>query len=71
MSPISNHFLSIGNGVYIQLVDDFNYDNDGPVTPDNAHIWVDIYGNTHYRDPRDGLPPLFFIDEYNVRTYYW
>jgi len=71
MTPLINHFLSLGNGVYIQLVDNFNYVNNEAVTPNDDHNWVDIYGITHYMEPRDGLHPLVTRDEYNVYTYYW
>jgi hypothetical protein len=31
----------------IELVDDFEYDDIGPIIPDERFVWVDIYGIEH------------------------
>lgn len=58
-------------GIEYQLVDDFIYDeHNKPITPDDTFAWVDIYGQEHYMEPRDGLPPLSSFEN-NVTNYYW
>ena len=72
MSPSIIHLLTLSNERYIVLVNNFNYDDQGePVTPNDNHIWVDIDGNHHQMNPRDGLPPLFTINNNGSRVYIW
>jgi hypothetical protein len=54
------------------LINNFRYDNEGePLTPNIDHNWIDIDGNHHQIDPRDGLPPLFTINNNGSRVYIW
>jgi len=72
MSPLIIHLLSISNDRYIVLINNFRYDNEGePLTPNIDHNWIDIDGNHHQIDPRDGLPPLFTINNNGSRVYIW
>ena len=53
----------------IELIDDFEYDDIGPIIPDEGFAWVDIYGIEHEYD-RTGLPALERHDEGTIH-YYW
>jgi hypothetical protein len=53
----------------IELIDDFEYDDIGPIIPDEGFAWVDIYGIEHEYD-RTGVPALERHDEGTVH-YYW
>ena len=57
------------NSIKIELVDDFEYDDIGPIIPDEGFAWVDIYGIEHEYD-RTGLPALERHDEGTIH-YYW
>ena len=61
------HWLCVGDD-NIQLVDDFKYDNIGPILPDENFAWVDIYGIQH--DMKREVPPLMSVDGDNIH-YYW
>jgi len=71
MTPTSQHFLNVGNGNYIQLVDNFDYtENMEPIIPSDQHVWIDINGNHYNVVPRNDMPSLFEIDR-GVCIYYW
>ncbi len=73
MSPSIIHLLTLSNDRYVVLVNNFNYDvNHEPIIPnDDQHIWIDIDGNHHHMEHRDGLPPLFTINNNGSKVYIW
>jgi len=72
MSPLIINLLNLPNNCYVVLVNNFSYDDENePIIPNNNHIWVDIDGNYYQMEPRDGLPPLFTINNNGSKVYIW
>lgn len=63
------HWVCVSDTEHIELVDDFQYDDDGPIVPDEHFAWVDIYGIQHETN-RGELPPLILY-EGTLTHYYW
>jgi hypothetical protein len=64
------HFIEKDNNNYIQLVDNFIYQNGDPIVPSNDYDWKDIYGISHIMENRNNMPPTYTINN-NIITYWW
>jgi hypothetical protein len=70
--PTIVHYLD-GVQIYIDL---HNIDDNGNIMPININnmeplLYIDINGNAQEMEFRDGMPPLYSIDDNGIHNFYW